>query len=97
MSKHLVLGDIDQGEAGDNVTDGTDEEEDLDPALESRFNALYDASVQKSLGKSGLVKQYSMFIRSRIAEGHSQAEAKTEAKELLMNFSEVLKGLKSAT
>ena len=85
------VADADSKEATEEVSSESDEER-LDPAAESFFNALFDLSVEKSLDKSGLKRQYSAFVKSRTEDGYSQAEAVLEAKDLITTFSEAIKG-----
>jgi hypothetical protein len=85
---------VEQNDEGDHVggSDANiDEEECLDPVSEAFFNALYDAKVHKTLDKKSLTKKYSEFVRSRIVDGYSRAEAKAEAMELMRGFAEALK------
>ena len=77
----------------DESDDAGSSEGNIDEASEALFNALWDMAVEKSLDKTGFAKQYSQFIRSRMADGYSQAEAKTEAKNTLFEFSAGLKGV----
>ena len=79
----------DSNDEGDDVGGSdvnVDADERMDTASEALFNALYDATIQKSQDKNGLTKQYSDFVRSRIVDGYGQAAAKAEANDLLRVF-----------
>ena len=84
------VADANSKEAAEEVSSESDEER-LDPAAGSLFNALFDLSVEKSLDKSGLKRQYSAFIKSRTEDGYNHAEASVGAKNLINTFSEAIK------